>query len=144
MMIYDDNLSGYIQKTRKGTLEGELTVYGVDISPIHATMFEQDGSNYLWLRRKDIMEYDFELQSFKTRKAKPKWEVYMKKQVKDGTVRYEGEFVFLRFRYSITGMWDRVLGMEKSRLNLFIDRLPQEKQDIINKVNKRINQTGDE
>ena len=139
MIFYDDNLSGYIQKTKKGTLEGELSIYGVDISPVHATMFEKDGDNYLWLRRKDIMEYDFDIMSFKTRKARPKWEVYMKKQIKDGTVCYKGEFVFLRFKYSITGLWDRVLGMEKSRMNLFVDRLPQEKQDIINKINKRMN-----
>lgn len=139
MIFYDDNLSGYIQKTKKGTLEGELSIYGVDISPVHATMFEKDGDVYLWLRRKDIMEYDFNTMSFKTRKARPKWEVYMRKQVKDGSVCFKGEFVFLRFKYSITGLWDRVLGMEKSRMNLFVDRLPQEKQDIINKINKRMN-----
>jgi hypothetical protein len=51
-------------------------------------------------------------------------------------VAYKGEFAFMRFRFSITGVWDKVLGKDKQRLNLFVERLPLPEQTIINSINE--------
>lgn len=122
---------------KDGSLEGILRVDGVDISPIQGKMFKENGDTYLWLRRKDLTEYDIEEQRFKTRKRKPRWETYIKKQLDKGAVAYKGEFFFLRYRYSITGVWDNVFGMEKGRLNLFVERFPMREQTLLNKIREK-------
>jgi hypothetical protein len=43
----------------------------------------------------------------------------------------------LRFRYSIVGVWDNILGKDKQRLNLFVERLPMSQQTIVNRINER-------
>ena len=45
--------------------------------------------------------------------------------------------MFLRFKYSIVGVWDNVFGKDKQRLNLFVERLPMSEQTIINSNNER-------
>lgn len=130
-------INGYIERRKDGSLEGILRIDGVDISPIEGKMFKKDGDTYLWLRRKDLTEYDVEEQRFKTRKRKPRWETYIKKQLDKGTVAFKGEFFFLRYRYSITGVWDNVFGIEKGRLNLFVDRFPMREQTLLNKIREK-------
>jgi hypothetical protein len=61
----------------------------------------------------------------------------LKKQVENSTFAFVGIFVFMRFKFKIVGFWDDVLGRDKRRLNLFVDRLPMEEQSIINGINKR-------
>lgn len=134
--MIDDFVNGYIERTREGSFVGRLSIDGVDISPIEGIYFRQDGEMYLWLKRRHIMEYDFDSQSYKTRKPEPQWEAYLKKGA-DGVAAYSGEFAFLRFRYSVKGVWDVVFGKDKHRLNLFVERLPMERQTILNNINER-------
>ena len=131
-------INGYLERKPQGKYEGELSIEGVDISPIVGVSFKHEGKMYLWLRRKDKLEYNADTQSYVTRKREPRWEAYLEKQTKENSrIAYKGEFPFLRFRYSIIGMWDSVLGMEKQRINFYVERLPMESQDIINGINKR-------
>lgn len=134
--MIEDYVNGYIQRTQKGTFEGVVSIEGITLPSIVGVYFEDEGNKYLWLRRKKVLEYDFESQMYKERDAKPKFEAYLKKQIDDGTIAYKGEFIFMRFKYSITGLWDRVLGNDKQRLNLFVERLPQSEQTIINSINE--------
>jgi hypothetical protein len=95
-----------------------------------------NGEKYLWLKRKKILEYDSKTQTYKEREAKPQWEAYLKKQKDGDTIAYKGNFIFMRFKYSIIGVWDRILGMDRQRLNLYVERLPMNEQTIINSVNE--------
>ena len=64
----------------------------------------------------------------------------MKKQVgQDGVIEYKGEFMFMRFRFSIVGVWDKILGRDtnRQRLNLFVERLPMSEQTLLNSINER-------
>lgn len=134
----EDYVNGYIQRTQSGACEGKVSIEGVDLSPISAVFFKKDADNYLWIKRKKILDYDDRSQSYKEREAQPAWECYMKKQADGGAVAYKGEFVFMRFRFRIVGIWDRVLGTDKKhRMNLFIERLPMSEQTIINSINER-------
>lgn len=134
----DNYVNGHIQRSREGVYQGSLTIDGVNLEGgIEATYFTQDGKNYLWLKRKMMMEYDFESQTYRTRKREPQWEAYLEKQVEGSTVAYKGTFTFLRFKYSIVGVWDRILGNDKQRLNLFVERLPMAQQTILNSINER-------
>lgn len=130
-------INGYVERKRDGRHEGSITVHGIDLSPIEATFFKDDGESYLWLKRKPIMEYDMESQSYTTRKRKPTFEAYLRKTVDDNVVAYKGVFMFMRFKFSIVGVWDNVLGREENRLNLFVERLPMEKQTILKDINGR-------
>ena len=133
----DDYINGYVERRKDGTYGGSLTIEGINLQGgITATYFKDDGESYLWLRRKKVLEYDFESQAYHERDARPPFEAYLKKQLNDGTVAYKGEFAFMRFKYSITGVWDKVLGNEKHRLNLFVERLPLSQQTIINSINE--------
>jgi hypothetical protein len=132
----DDFVNGYIERKQNGLYEGKLSIEGILLPSISAVYFEDDGENYLWIKRKKILEYDFESQTYKEREARPQFEAYLKKQVSDGAIAYKGEFVFMRFKFSITGVWDKILGMDKKRLNLFVERLPMSKQTIINSINE--------
>ncbi len=134
----DNYVNGHIQRSREGVYQGSLTIDGVNLEGgIEATYFTQDGKNYLWLKRKKMMEYDFESQTYRTRKREPQWEAYLEKQVEGNTVAYKGTFTFLRFRYSIVGVWDKILGNDKQRLNLFVERLPMAQQTILHGINER-------
>lgn len=138
--MVEDYINGYIQRTKSGSFEGKITIDGISLPEITAVYFNENGECYLWLKRKKILEYNYELQSYKERDAEPKWETYLKKQLDGNTVAYKGEFFFMHFRYSIVGVWDGVLGMDKrQRLNLFVERLPMSQQTIINNINERKN-----
>lgn len=135
--MIDDYINGYVERRKDGTYGGSLTIEGINLQGgITATYFKDDGENYLWIRRKKVLEYDFESQAYHEREARPPFEAYLKKQLNDGTVAYKGEFAFMRFKYSITGVWDKVLGNDKHRLNLFVERLPLSQQTIINSINE--------
>lgn len=130
-------VNGYVEHRRDGTHQGQLTIDGVVLEGgIEATYFQQDGKHYLWLKRRMMMEYDFESQTYKTRKREPQWEAYLEKNA-DNTIAYKGTFTFLRFRYSIVGVWDSILGKDNQRLNLFVERLPMAQQTILNGINER-------
>lgn len=136
-MFYNEYINGYIQRGVGGRYDGSISVDGIELSPIEATFFDNDGKQYLWLKRKSIKEYDWERSEFRTRQPKPQWESYLEKQVDNDVVAYKGQFAFMRFRYEITAVWDTVLGKEKSRLNLFVDRLPMSQQTILTTINER-------
>lgn len=135
--MVEDYINGYIQRTKSGSFEGKITIDGISLPAISAVYFTKDSNTYLWLKRKKILDYDFESHTYKEREATPPWEAYLKKQLDNDTVAYRGEFNFLRFRYSIVGVWDNILGKDKQRLNLFVERLPMSQQTIINGINER-------
>ena len=130
---------GYLERRSGGTYEGSVFVEKrIDLSPIEGVYFKKDGETYLWLRRKPALEYDFDTGTYRKRERTPKWECYLKKQVDGDTVAFKGEFTFMRFRYSIYGIWDSVLGNDQKRLlNLFVERLPMSQKTIINNINER-------
>lgn len=135
--MIDGYINGFIERKNEGRYEGRITIDGVSMPSISAVFFKEEGESYLWLKRKKILDYDFESQTYREREAKPQWEVYMKKQLEDNVVAYKGEFFFLHFKYSIVGVWDKVLGIDKKRLNLFIERLPLSQQTVINAINEQ-------
>lgn len=141
--MIDDYINGFVERKKDGTYGGSLTIEGINLQGgITAVYFKDDGESYLWLRRKKVLEYDFESQTYKERDAKPHFEAYLKKQLDGNAVAYKGEFAFMRFRYSITGVWDKVFGNEKQRLNLFVERLPLSEQTIINSINESRKSNG--
>ena len=134
----EDFESGYIERKSEGRYEGNISVEGINLSPIQAVYFKNEGETYLWLKRKQLLEYDHETMSYTKREREPRWECYLKKQVEGSTVAYKGEFAFMHFKFSITGVWDKILGQDKKqRLNLFVERLPMNQQTIINSINER-------
>lgn len=135
-MVKNNYSSGYIERKTGGYYEGALNIEGIDISPIEGSYFKQDGKLWLWLKRKPLLEYDIDTGQYFKRSSEPHWEAYMSKS-HDGVIAYRGEFIFLRFKYQITGFWDDVLGIDRSRLNLYIERLPMNQQTIIKAINKR-------
>jgi hypothetical protein len=135
--MVEDYINGYIQRSQGGSYDGKITIEGILLPAISAVFFKDNGENYLWLKRKKVLDYDYESQTYKEREAKPQWEVYMKKQLEDNVVAYKGEFFFLHFKYSIVGVWDKVFGIDKKRLNLFIERLPLSQQTVINAINEQ-------
>jgi hypothetical protein len=92
--------NGFLEQNKDGRYEGNLCIDGVDLSPIEGMFFQEEGHTYLWLKRKPILEYDMESQSYKTRHSEPRWETYLQKQ-KDGVVAYKGECTFLHFKYEM-------------------------------------------
>jgi hypothetical protein len=133
----DDYINGYVERKKDGTYGGSLTIEGITLQGgITAVYFKDEGENYLWIKRKKVLEYDFESQSYRERDAKPQFEAYLKKQIDNNAVAYKGEFIFMRFKFSITGVWDKILGNDKQRLNLFVERLPHSQQTIINSINE--------
>lgn len=60
----------------------------------------------------------------------------MKKQTDNNVVAYKGEFFFMHLKYSIVGVWDKVFGTDKQRLNLYVERKPMGQQTLINAINK--------
>ena len=137
MISGGEYINGYVERKAGGEYLGEIKVEGIDLSPIIAQYFKQNGENYLWLRRKPLLEYDMQKQKFTKREREPRFEAYLKKQVDGKTFAYVGEFLFMRFKFKIVGVWDSVIGRDKNRLNLFVDRLPMQEQTIINGINQR-------
>ena len=133
----EDYINGYIQRSQGGSYDGNITIDGILLPAISAMFFKDNGENYLWLKRKKVLDYDYESQTYKEREAKPQWEAYLKKQVNENAVAYKGEFLFMHFKYSIVGVWDKVLGNDKQRLNLFVERLPMSQQTLINSINEQ-------
>lgn len=135
MNEYNGYVNGHIERKRNGLYEGSVTIEGIELQGgITAVFFQENGENYLWLRRKRVLEYDDVHEIFKERDAKPQWEAYLKKQMDNDVVAYKGDFIFMRFKYSIVGVWDRILGKDNQRLNLYIERLPMAQQSIINNI----------
>jgi hypothetical protein len=135
--MVEDYINGYIQRSQGGSYDGKITIEGILLPAISAVFFKDNGENYLWLKRKKVLDYDYESQTYKEREARPQWEAYLKKQIGNDTVSYKGEFFFMHFKYSITGVWDKILGNEKQRLNLFVERLPMSQQTIVNSINEQ-------
>lgn len=137
-MDYGDYVNGYVQREMGGQYRGRLTVEGIDLSPIEAQYFKRDDGTYLFIKRKAVMEYDVETQSYNTRERRPPLSIYMKKMVEnDGVVAFKGTFMFMRFKFKIEGVWDKILGKEKNRLNLFVERLPNSEQTLLKSINER-------
>lgn len=134
--MYEDYINGFVERTRDG-YAGRITIEGINLGEIVATYFKKENETFLWLRRMKILEYDDVSLSYVERDARPKWECYLKKQVDDNVVAFKGEFNFMRFRFSIAGVWDGVLGMDKHRLNLYVERMEKKQQRIINNINER-------
>lgn len=122
--------NGYI-KLVKGEYVGELVIDGVDISPITGYFFKDNRTQWLWIKRRRILEYDIEKDEYKTKNPKPQFEAYLKKQ-NGGNIAYQGEFVFFKFKYLVTAIWND--GKKDGVLNLFVERLPIEQQNILNKI----------
>ena len=102
-----ESSDGYVQRSNDGSFGGAIKIEGVDLSPIEAVYFKKDGDTYLWLKRKPLLEYDHKTESYKERQKEPRWECYLKKQLEEGAVAFKGEFIFLRFRFNIVGVWDK-------------------------------------
>lgn len=134
--MVDDYTNGYIQRQKNGSFEGRVSIDGITFPNVVGVFFKEGEKKYLWLKRKKVLDYDFESQTYKEREAKPQWEAYLNKQIDNNTVAYKGEFFFLHFKYSIVGVWDKVFGSDKQRLNLFVERLPMSQQTIINSINE--------
>lgn len=132
-----DVISGWVERQAGGKYEGSISIERIDLSPIEAVYFKDGEENYLWLKRKQLMEYDMEAQTYLTRPREPRWEAYLKKCIENDAVAYRGEFFFMHFKFSIVGVWDNVIGRDNHRLNLFVERLPMRQQTIINGINKR-------
>ena len=138
-MDYGDYVNGYIERQTGGQYGGVLRIEGIDLSPVQGVYFTSEGDNYLWIKRKPIMEYSFERQEYINRERRPRLDIYMKKQVDgDGVVAYKGEFMFMRFKFSVTGVWDSILGKDtRQRLNLYVERLPLSQQTLLQSINER-------
>jgi hypothetical protein len=130
--------NGYIERQSGGTYSGKIAIDGVVLGDIDACYFEKGGCKYLWLKRRRIMEYDDKERRYTVREREPRWEVYLKKGVDSGNVvSYRGSFFFMHFKYNIYGIWDVSIGMERNRLNLFVERAPSEEQTVINSIKER-------
>ena len=130
----EEYINGYIERHRGGKQKGVLRIERIDLSPIEGRYFtNSDGRKMLWLKRTPMLVYDDVLDKYERREKKPMWEAYLFKQQNSGDIAYRGEFVFLRFRFSIVGIWDKVL-TDKFRLNLFVERMPMKAQNIIKKI----------
>lgn len=139
MIEFHDNgyMNGFLERKSGGRYEGKLSIEGIDLSPIEGVYFQDGGKQYLWIKRKPLIEYDYESQTYKKRPREPRWETYLEKQVENNSVAYKGEFHLLHFRFSIVGTWDMVLGKDKQRLNLYVERMPMKEQTIIKNISER-------
>ena len=133
-----DYVNGYVERNSWGKYVGMLTVEGINLQHIEAQYFKKDGDTFLFIKRKPIMEYNYEKEQYMTREPKPQVSIYMKKQIDgDGVVAYKGDFMFMRFKFYIVGVWDAILGKERNRLNLFVERAPLSEQTLLHKIAER-------
>ena len=138
MQTLNGYTNGYLERRPNGRYEGELSIEGVDLSPIIGVYFKDGDKSYLWLKRKTMLEYDNKTQTYEERQKEPRWQAYLEKQLDGKGIAYRGEFAFFHFRFEIFGIWDNVLGMDKKhRLNLFVERLPMKEQTIILSIIER-------
>lgn len=134
----DGYVNGYIERNGYGNYTGALTVEGINLSPIEGQYFKKDGETFLFIKRKPKMEYDVDKGAYVTRERKPNVQIYLKKQVGgDGVVVYKGNFMFMRFKFNIEGVWDAILGKERNRLNLFVERAPRQDQTLLQSIIER-------
>lgn len=138
-MDYNDGyVNGYIERNGYGKYTGALTVDGINLSPIEGQYFKKDGETFLFIKRRPKMEYDVDKCEYVTRERKPTVLIYLKKQVgSDGVVVYKGDFMFMRFKFNIEGVWDAILGKERNRLNLFVERAPRQDQTLLQSIIER-------
>ena len=87
--MIDEYVNGFVERKQGGKYEGSLTIEGIRLPSISAVYFKDGEENYLWLRRKKVLDYDFESQTYKEREAKPQFEAYLKKQLEGDTVAYK-------------------------------------------------------
>lgn len=127
---------GFLERKHNGAYKGIIVIDGVKMDGLEGVYFEDGGKTHLWIKRTPVLEYNPTTQTYIQRPREPRWEAYLTKQ-SDGVAAYKGEFSFLHFRYSIVGVWDSNLGIEKQRLNFYVERLPSSKQTIINKINQK-------
>lgn len=133
-----DYNNGFIDKGDNGEYLGNLNIEGINLSPVCGQYFKKDGDTFLWIKRRPVLEYDFKTGQYSRREREPRFECYLKKQSDGDAVSFRGEFVFMRFRFSITGVWDSyIYGDSHRRLNLYIERMPASQQTIINSINER-------
>lgn len=138
MNDYGDYINGHVERTTGGGYNGTLRVEGIDLSPVEAQFFKKDGDTYLFIKRKPIMEFNYGEQRYVTRERRPQVPIYMKKQVdSDGVVAFKGDFMFMRFKFNIVGVWDAILGKETNRLNLYVERAPKNEQTLLQSINER-------
>lgn len=138
MENYDGYVNGFIERDSFGNYSGSLTVEGINLSPIEGLYFKKDGGVYLFIKRKPKMEYDYDKGCYNQRERKPQVHIYLKKQVNsDGVVAYKGDFMFMRFKFNIEGVWDSILGKDKNRLNLFVERAPRNEQTLLQSIIER-------
>lgn len=131
-----DYINGYIERKSPSEYLGGITIEGIDLSPIQAQYFKRDDETWLWIKRKQLLEYDSHAMKYTKREREPRFEAYLKKQNNDGTFAYVGEFLFMRFKFKIVGVFDSLME-NKKRLNLYVERLPMSEQTIINGINQR-------
>lgn len=137
MVNESDYINGYIERKPTGEYVGKLRIEGIDLSPIEGQYFKRNGESYLWIKRKKILEYDSKTLKYTPREREPMFEAYLKKGLNENIFAFVGEFIFMRFKFKIVGIWDNVIGKQNSRLNLYVDRLPMEQQTIINGLKER-------
>lgn len=138
MNDYDGYVNGYIERNGYGNYAGSLTIEGINLSPIEGQYFKKDGETFLFIKRKPIMEYDADKGEYTTRERRPSVQIYLKKQVGgDGAVAYKGDFMFMRFKFNVDGVWDSILGKERNRLNLFVERAPRQEQTLLQSIIER-------
>lgn len=128
--------NGWLQRADSGRHEGMITIDGVNLSPIEGSYFKENEKTYLWIKRKPMLVYDEKQMCYNQKAREPRWECYLEKVV-GSDVDFKGSFYFLHFKYKITGIWDKVIGKDMQRLNLFVERLPMNEQNIINNINER-------
>lgn len=133
----EDYVSGFLERDTHGQYKGNLTIDGVSLSPIDGVYFKSGGKMFLWLKRSKILEYDDVTKEYKSREREPRWQAYLEKCEDAGRVSFRGKFIFLRFCYSIIGVIDKTLGIERNRLNFFVERMPSDKQVILNSITER-------
>ena len=136
--ISDNMANGYLARRGDGRYEGEIMVEGINLSPIQGMYFKNGDKMMLWIKRKRILEYDDINMRYIEREREPRLETYMNEVVEfnERRIAFRGEFMFLRLRFSIIGIWDNVLGNKKDRLNLYVERMPIEQQTIVNGINR--------
>lgn len=123
--------NGCLERKAGGRYEGTMKIEGVELSPIVGTYFKTNGETFLWLRRRPIIEYDFDRNEYVNKTPRPAWEVYMKKGKERG-IAFRGSFIFFHFRFDIVGIWNDPNKLDK--LNFFVERA--EEQEIINGISR--------
>lgn len=141
-LIFENTYAnGYLERKTNGGYEGEISIEGVDLSPIVGIFFKEKGKQYLWLKRKKIVDYDHKQGIFVSRSPSPYWETYLGTNSNQMS-RYKGEFFFFHVKFNIYGIWDGI-DKKRNRMNFFIDRVPMSEQTIINNINKKNNRKDD-